>query len=82
MKLAAKAEIVRTIEMALDLPAGTVSLSSEAKDIEGWDSLGHLNILTQLDIFLDGKVMEINEIASATSVPKIIGLLERSGLVE
>ena len=74
-------DIVTTIEKALEIPSGSVGLDAESEDVEGWDSLGHLSILTALDELFEGKVVEISEIATATSVPKILTVLRNHSLI-
>lgn len=46
-----------------------------------WDSLGQLEILTALDKEFKGKVANIDEMSSATSVKKILQLLKRGKLI-
>ena len=50
-------------------------------DIEEWDSFGHLGILVALDKKFDGKVASISEMASATTVKKMIDLLISNKLI-
>ena len=50
-------------------------------EIDEWDSFGHLEILVALDKKFDGKVASINEMASATTVEKIIKLLKIKKLI-
>jgi acyl carrier protein len=51
------------------------------KEIEEWDSLGHLAILVALDKKFNGKVSKIDEMASADTVKKIINLLKLNKLI-
>ena len=74
-------DVLRAIERAIKAPPGSVGLDTDAENVEGWDSLGHLGILTALDVLFEGKIADIGEIASATSVPKILAALRRHSLV-
>ena len=74
--------VLCAIENALELDSGSVGLGATAKDLEGWDSLGHLSILAALDLLFGGKVTEIREIITADSVPKILVALRQHSLLE
>lgn len=74
--------VLRAIENALELDSGSVGLEATAENFEGWDSLGHLSILTALDLLFGGRVTEIGEITTADSIPKILVALRRHSLLE
>tara|TARA_B100000575_G_C22517796_1_gene336089 strand:+ start:94 stop:345 length:252 start_codon:yes stop_codon:yes gene_type:complete len=76
-----QSELVSLIEKALEVEPGKVSKETKAKDIEKWDSLGHLSILVALDKHYDGKVSGIHQIATADSVSKIAELLQEKSLL-
>ena len=82
MKNISEHDVLRAIESALELPSGSVGLDAEAEDVEGWDSLGHLGILSSLDVLFEGKVADLTTIASATSVPKILAVLRQHSLIK
>ena len=82
MKDISEYDVLRAIESALELPSGSVGLDAEAEDVEGWDSLGHLGILSSLDVLFEGKVADLTTIASATSVPKILAVLRQHSLIK
>jgi len=54
-----------------------ITINSNSKNIEEWDSLAHLNILMALDKKANGKIFSIKEIAKATSVKEIIQILKK-----
>ena len=60
---------------------GKITFDSSVKNVEEWDSLGHLSILVALDKRFGGKVANIREMSSADSVNKIIQLLKDNSLV-
>jgi len=74
-----KDDLLSLIKNALEVEH--VDLSSSMDTIEEWDSLGHLSILSTIDERLDGKASDISDLASATSVEKIINILEKNSLM-
>lgn len=69
------------IAEALKLPAGQVTGDDSVQTIEQWDSLGHLNILIALDREFSGQVGKITELAKATSVRKIVDILQKHHVI-
>lgn len=74
-------EIVGIIRKALDIDKDRLTMDSSAENVEEWDSLGHLGILTNLDIFFNGQIAGIKEMATADSVKKILQLLKSNNLL-
>jgi acyl carrier protein len=74
-------DIFKCIEVTLELSSKKIDIDSEMKEIEEWDSLGHLAILVALDKKFNGKVSKIDEMASADTVKKIINLLKLNKLI-
>lgn len=74
-------DLLAILGEALATDAKALSLETKADDISEWDSMGHLNILVNLDNRLEGKVSEIAEMATANSVRKISDLLRGHGLL-
>ncbi|OGT44934.1 MAG: hypothetical protein A3E82_00680 [Gammaproteobacteria bacterium RIFCSPHIGHO2_12_FULL_38_11] len=74
-------EVLTVIQKALDLDGQLVTIESSVWNINEWDSLGHLGILTALDKFFDGKVAAIKEMAKADSVRKILHILKNNSLM-
>ena len=68
--------VTNIIAGALELPEGRIKPEDTIQTVEGWDSLGHLNILIALDKKFSGRVGKIPELAKATSVEKIVNLLQ------
>lgn len=73
--------VTSIIAKALELPADQVKEDDSIETIEGWDSLGQLNILVALDEKFSGRVSEIAELAKATSVRKIVEILQKHHVV-
>lgn len=57
-----------------------VNDKSSDKNIEEWDSLGHLSILSALDKATKGKASKIKNLSDATSVQKIKKILKQKNL--
>lgn len=72
-------EVLELIRGALEVKA--ISEESSSDNIEVWDSLGHLSILTALDDATNGQVADLTELAKAYSVKRILELLDRKSLL-
>jgi len=59
-----------------------VDLKSGSKNIEGWDSLAQLNILSSLDKLTKGKSSKIDQLAELDSVKSIIQILLKKNLIK
>ena len=82
MVKASEQEVLEIISKALNLKDGKVITSqSSINDVEEWDSLGHLGILSALDKFYNGKIAPIKEVAAADSVEKILQLLKKHSFI-
>ena len=58
-----------------------ISINSKSGDLEEWDSLGQLAILTTLDKKLKGKTSKLSNLADATSVKEIYKILKKAKLI-
>mgnify|MGYP000386139435 CR=1 FL=1 len=57
-----------------------VNFDSSMNSLDGWDSLGHISILSKLDIVTDGKASEIDTLADCKSVKDLIKSLKSKSL--
>lgn len=76
-----KKQVITCISKALKIPSNKISINSSDKDFEKWDSLGHLEILMNLDKTLKGKAINIQDLAQADSVKKIFSVLKKNKLL-
>jgi acyl carrier protein len=76
-----KNNVIVIIEEALGVLKGELTMSASMENIEQWDSLGHLSILSALDREFDGKIAAISNIAQADSVKKILDILSENKLI-
>ena len=70
------------IAECLEIEQNLISIESSNENIEEWDSLGHLSILSSLDEITGGKASEIEDLASALSFSELANSLESAGLFE
>ena len=73
-------ELLTEIAAALEVEAGTVLPESQIGSIEEWDSLGHISILSRLDLVYNNITERVPDLASCTTVVEIHKLLEQNGL--
>ncbi len=73
--------VIASIEKALEQRPGTLGETTRAEEVKGWDSLGQLSILAALDQLFDGKIADINEMAEADSIGKILIILRQHSLL-
>ena len=68
--------VMEVVSAALGLPAGQLKDDDALGTIEEWDSLGHLNILMALENKFGAQVAKLTELSKATSVKKIVSVLQ------
>jgi len=59
-----------------------IDINSNSNNVEEWDSVGQLVLLSNLDEKLKGATSKITQIATANSVKKILSILKRNKLVK
>ena len=62
-------------EESLEIDASTLTLDSEFERVSGWDSLGHLKIISEIEYRLDLE-FEIDEIIGKDTIAKLIEMTE------
>ena len=72
-------EVCRIIAAALEVKHVTPEDSMDT--VEGWDSLGTLNVLMALENRYGPKVATISDLAQVSSVKEILGLLRREAII-
>ena len=70
-----KEDLCSLIKNALDAD-DEIDMNSSSDNIPEWDSLGHLSVLTALDDATGGKASSLSDLSEATSVIKIVNILE------
>jgi acyl carrier protein len=74
-------EVIAVVEKALEMKPGILGENTRAEEVDMWDSVGQLSILVALDKLFDGKIANINEMAEADSMPKIMNILRQHSLL-
>ena len=77
-----KKEVFNCIAKALKLNPKKINIDLNSDNTKNWDSLCQLNIMTELDKKLKGKIFEINKLANAHSSKKLIKLLKSKKLLK
>ena len=58
-----------------------IDLKSTSRNIEEWDSLGQLSILTTLDKRFKNKASKLTKLATAETVKDIVSILKKAKLI-
>jgi len=74
-------ELIKLIKKSLKTKQ-KIDINSKSNNIEEWDSIGHLILLSNLDKKLKGATSNIADIATADSVKKIINILKKNKLIK
>tara|TARA_B100000989_G_C19526036_1_gene466905 strand:- start:3019 stop:3258 length:240 start_codon:yes stop_codon:yes gene_type:complete len=74
-------KLLITIASALEVDKSIINIDSSSENIEKWDSLGHLAILSALDEIFSGAIADIPEIANSYSVRSIFDILKDNKLI-
>ena len=75
-------KLINLISKSLKIDSKKLSINSNINEIEEWDSLGQLNILSKLDVILDGKTAKIKKLSECYSVNSIYKLLIKHKLLK
>jgi len=73
--LITESELIDEISAALEVDTNLLSMDTVSTDVDQWDSLGHITILTRLDDKLDNVSERAPELAEAMSVREIWSIL-------
>jgi acyl carrier protein len=68
------------ISKILKVKKDKITLSTGINNLEQWDSLAHLSILTEIDNFSKGKASKIKGLSNANTVKEILKLLKKNKL--
>ena len=76
-----KNEVLKIIQESLELSEEEITVDSTMENVEVWDSLAQLGILSNLDKHFNGRIASIKELADADSIEKIIQLLTDNSII-
>ena len=68
-------QLRETISMTFGVPIESVTQETTQEDVEGWDSVGHLNLMLMLEERF-GVRLEIEDMERLTSVAAILAHLD------
>ena len=71
-------QLIMGIAEALEVESSTLNANSRSSDIEEWDSLGHISVMSYLDRTYNEITERVPDFASATSVQDILDLLNQN----
>ena len=63
--------VIELITRALEVAPGIIQESTRASEVEEWDSLGHISILSEIDKSYNNITERCPDLASANSVKEI-----------
>lgn len=70
------------VSKSLGVQLNKISLNLKFQEIEEWDSIGHLTILSSLDKATKGKSAEIKGLGTQKSLKKIWEILKKKRLAK
>lgn len=76
-----QSDVIAVVEISLEMKPGLLSEHTRAEEVDMWDSVGQLSILVALDKLFEGKIANINEMAEADSMTKILNILKQHSLL-
>lgn len=68
------------ISKILKVKKDKITLNTGINNLEQWDSLAHLSILTEIDNLSKGKASKIKGLSNANTVKEILKLLKNNKL--
>lgn len=71
-------QLIRGIAEALEVESSKLNANSRSSEIEEWDSLGHISVMSYLDRTYNEITERVPDFASATSVQDILDLLNQN----
>ena len=75
-------DLIRIISVALDVSEKQINDDTNNENLEEWDSLGHLAILSAIDKSTNGKASKIETLSSCTSFKELCKTLKKSNLAQ
>lgn len=75
-------KLVEIVSTSLKVKRNKIKKNTKSEDLEEWDSLGQLNILSKLDDVLNGKTVKIKKLAECYSVNSIQKILIKNKLMK
>jgi len=77
-----KNKLVNIFSKALNIPGDRIKEDVNNENLEEWDSLGHLAILTAIDNETEGKASKIETLSECTSFSNLFETLKKNKLAK
>jgi acyl carrier protein len=77
-----KDKLNKIVAKALNVPLEKINDQSSSSNLEEWDSLGHLAILTSIDNQTSGKASKIETLSSCTSLKDLYETLVSNNIAK
>jgi acyl carrier protein len=74
-------QLKKIISKALNVSENKISEKSSSSNLEEWDSLGHLSIMSSIDKILKGKI-SVSALHGADSFIKISSILKKKKILK
>lgn len=74
-------QLYKAIEESISIDKNEISDETSTENTAGWDSLGHITLLSTLDELTDGKSADIPEMANVSSVLELKNILQENNLL-
>ena len=71
-----KSVLIDIVAKALEISADKISLESNSSNIDEWDSLGHIQVMMEIQNYFGKDYVENPNLAAATSVSEIYDILK------
>ncbi len=81
MSKISQSDVIAIVEISLEMKPGLLSENTRAEEVDMWDSVGQLSVLVALDKLFEGRIANINEMAEADSMTKILNILKQHSLL-
>lgn len=75
-KMIDESTLIKIVEEATNSDSGSINIESTSADIDGWDSLGHLSIISAITDHLGEGFEEDPRLASADSIQELLEILK------
>jgi acyl carrier protein len=69
--------LIASIAAALGVPASTLSIDTQAQDVEQWDSLGLINIMSEIEMEF-GVVIPVEDLGAIQCVRDLLPYVEKT----
>ena len=74
--------IIKIIAKILKTTPSKIQKINDLKSVKEWDSLAHLDILSEMDKKLGNKLSNIKNISNVTNIKKLINILKKKSLLK